>query len=63
MTTQPGAEPDAVDPHDDPDADPGTMNPRTGAAAHDTDASQGYEDTDADPANLNPRSTLDEPEE
>ncbi|QAY71176.1 hypothetical protein [Xylanimonas protaetiae] len=63
MTTQPGAESDAYDPEQDADADPEAMNPRTGAAAHDTPESDAYEDTDADPANMNPRSTLDELEE
>lgn len=63
MTTQPGAEPDPTTPDEESDADPTTMNPRTGAAAHDTPESDAYEDTDADPANLNPRSTLDEPDE
>jgi hypothetical protein len=44
------------DPEQDPDAQPESLNPRTGEEA----SSQGgqdeeYEDTDADPANLNPR--------
>ncbi len=62
MTTQPGAN-DAYDPDEDVDADPASMNPRTGAAAHDTAESDEYEDSDADPANMNPRSTLDGPDE
>jgi len=55
---QPDAPHGAVDDTDvDPDAEPGNLNPRTGAAAHsdapaDTDA-----DPDAEPGNLNPRAT------
>jgi len=49
------------DPDQDPDAQPSSLNPRTGDQASDTGES--YEDTDADPANLNPRTTEgDEPE-
>lgn len=48
----------------DPDADPGSMNPRTGedatpTAAGSTDTEHGS-DPDADPAMLNPRDTRDE---
>lgn len=46
-------QPTGYDPDQDPDTDPGQLNPRTGAAASgdpETDA-----DTDAEPANLNPR--------
>lgn len=41
------------DPEWDPDADPGQVNPRSGAQAS-GDPSQDA-DTDAEPANLNPR--------
>lgn len=54
MTEQTGAdEPTGYDPDDDPDAQPGELNPRTGAAA--SGSAAGDEDTDAEPANLNPR--------
>ena len=45
---------DSGSPEHDTDSDPGTLNPRSGAAAHD-ESSQEYPDTDADPNNLNPR--------
>lgn len=55
MTTTP-QEP-AGDNYQDPDADPGNMNPRDTLDQPDgTD-----EDPDADPGNMNPRDTLDEP--
>ncbi len=41
------------DPRTDPDSDPGSLNPRTGAAA--AGSATEDEDTDAESANLNPR--------
>ncbi|MBN9327691.1 MAG: hypothetical protein BGO38_10250 [Cellulomonas sp. 73-145] len=52
MTTS--ADPGSTRGPDDTDADPGTLNPRSGAAARDESSGE-YEDTDADPNNLNPR--------
>jgi len=46
------------DPAQDPDADPGSLNPRTGGQAQ--GEGDGAEDTDADPDNLNPRDTRHE---
>ncbi len=43
----------AYDPETDPDADPGSLNPRTGASAAGSAAED--DDTDAEAANLNPR--------
>ncbi|MBO3085779.1 hypothetical protein [Cellulomonas fengjieae] len=48
-------EPDtAYDASADPDADPGMLNPRTGAAAA-ADGSETDQDPDSDPNQLNPR--------
>lgn len=44
---------DGYDPSQDPDADPASLNPRTGAEAEGTGTYDG--DPDADAANLNPR--------
>ncbi|MBO3089977.1 hypothetical protein [Cellulomonas dongxiuzhuiae] len=41
------------DPDQDPDSDPASLNPRTGAAASGDPESD--DDTDAEAANLNPR--------
>ena len=49
MTTH---DPLDYDPDEDPDADPGMLNPRTGAAAHDEGGDD--DDTDANPGNMNP---------
>ncbi|WP_155377515.1 hypothetical protein [Cellulomonas sp. JZ18] len=46
------------DPAQDPDSDPESLNPRTGAQASGA-ASAESGDPDADPDNLNPRSTED----
>jgi hypothetical protein len=43
------------DPAQDPDADPASLNPRTGSQAAGGDEQD--VDTDAEPANLNPRGT------
>lgn len=48
------------DPSTDPDSDPASLNPRTGAAA--AGGADHDEDTDAEAANLNPRSTGEQPE-
>jgi hypothetical protein len=45
------------DPDQDPDTDPGSLNPRTGGAASDEGDGAAGGDPDADPGNLNPRST------
>ncbi|MFC8731213.1 hypothetical protein ACFT5B_01980 [Luteimicrobium sp. NPDC057192] len=47
------------DPAQDPDADPESLNPRTGSQAQGGSAG-GTGDPDADPDSLNPRSTGDE---
>jgi len=43
------------DPAEDPDADPGSLNPREGSQASGAEAEETGADPDADPANLNPR--------
>jgi hypothetical protein len=57
MTSTPdeSTEPRPDDTSNDPDGDPGMLNPRTGAQASGEESTSGYDDPDADPANLNPR--------
>jgi hypothetical protein len=57
MSEQPENQSDSTSPYDpdqDPDTQPGSLHPRSGAQAQET-WTEDYEDTDADPANLNPR--------
>ncbi len=53
MSTQP-EDPTPTTTNDDPDGDPGMLNPRTGGAAS-GEVSDASGDPDADPDQLNPR--------
>ncbi len=57
MSEQPeGTSP--YDPDEDPDAQPDSLNPRTGDQARSTEPTEGDADADADM--MNPRSTIDD---